>query len=1379
MEVCLGKLLQQVCERGTILRSGKVGRRTQKDVGFNIKLKGSISQSENCYLHTGPDHKGLVEGRELLLSVANSIKVEDRLDVLSYTSYPDDLMAALRVLDSKELATILPFAYLKLSNDDWAEFWDIWVANPKELQTVSSLLSKSLFALIQDRCPETLLFSLIDITEPTVNLIWRLITEKYLEASYVNRLRVLDCLASHPDLLLGLTEKNLLNKNAISNINRQLRDEGVELDVDSFEIDLGLKNLDGDALFQLISNHHSAFDSQNWAEVWDAIVSNLLSLAHYEQKIPPLAWQSLIENQPLKYLSRFIDEAEPSDLKLMAYLQTLYLQDNEENKALVNAYIDTQEQLKLKLIAKTMSGTKLPEELGLVPDHLEASGFIAILPYLPKSLEDPAWALIWQYWKEKPKSLIDAVKKGVSEPIWNNISKVCPEDLWIDNLDFLELTPQQIWSYISRRSAKIPATDIKSLVDYINARKELLDYFSSMDLQPEELPKALDFFLPDEVIFWSFIVDFWSAADSDVQAIVRRKLNDTDYIQAGFLLYLVDIGTEQREYPLLQLSKDVDILIGNLFDKHALKQTVIKETIFMDCPVRLGFSACEASIAPNKNKGKESEYGELQPDYNYWCRRMPCQAAECLVKHESRDEKQLREELLGLRFLSGFNPEEFSLGGHFYKLVSRFWGYDKSQLHDQSNASFLRPLAAINRWNELVERLICRCCNGTLRISEHSPNSINKMAYAVTYWHCANKDCPEYAHSVKLSHCQGNRCDKIIDSREDRQSCTPWEVRSYKKMYLCTKCGSCCPKHAKSGGYVLCPCCGRDNAYKVPPDRSGRMNCTYCNHSVTLPWDKREEVQYRFSKNDISQATNDNSEAGSTCFLLPRQFLPEAGEGFLSLNFRDDKPRLYVYDLFACLKNGHIKNLAKYSKIYDIRTIEKLHYLGKFHKRYSNGDKQVFGLIKHLRNITSQSELDELAWKVSEYISKLLDETISNGVIKHYEEIELPFTLSLYSLLGTGFSIDHHTLSDKVAELELARNIAVESLREKGIDTPTRESLKMWLPYSDSGVDTTMILNRIDHIDFKTIRNIDPVFEAFYRVEKFERMGSSIKSVFDLNGPILPDYQIVGTNTLRCTSQRPNLLGFPKQLRPVVQASPERCIIECDYAQMEVGVVAALSADPLLIDHFNNGDVYSSVAEDLGIDRDRAKLVFLGILYGVGKKTLQLWLEKDKAGVEHLLNQLFQRYKGLASYQERLVQHGEHLGYVEAVTGLRRSVNKQSVVSDALAVWQRNWFKNYPVQASAAIVFKRAVIEVAENVQLHEFKLIAPLYDSLVFEVPLDKKSYYTGLVCSAMKRAMTFYFPQLQPNVSINDYDITCWNGGEGVENINKSMDRNNILSK
>ena len=554
------------------------------------------------------------------------------------------------------------------------------------------------------------------------------------------------------------------------------------------------------------------------------------------------------------------------------------------------------------------------------------------------------------------------------------------------------------------------------------------------------------------------------------------------------------------------------------------------------------------------------------------------------------------------------------------------------------------------------------------------------------------------------------------------------------------------------------------------------MKCIHCDHQIVIPWNKRDSVRQKHkSRHDSDVVHASGMGKSSTQFVLPSQFIMDDGRGCFRLSIETEKPVLYVYDLFSCLKHGYVNNLSIFQKIYDVKTLEKLHYLGMYHPRYRQGHSKTYGLIKRLEEVSSQEMLDDFGPKVWGYLDNLVQTTGKNQVLNHYEQVELPFTLALFTLAGEGFDIDRASLAHLTSDIEIARNRLVEPLREKGIDTPTRESLREWLPYSDSEIDASMLMNLVDHIDFKTIRDVDPVFDTFYRIEKLERIGDCVKGVSGFTGPIVPDYQIVGTNTLRCTSKRPNLLGFPKQLRPVVKAGYGRCIVECDYAQMEVGISAALAEDELLTSDYNSGDVYSALGVELSIDRDTAKLVFLAILYGVSHKTLQVWLQKSEENVRQIFRALFTRYSGLERYQSELVRQGQSMDYVESVSGVRRLVNKKrasnAVSPEAIRAWESNWFKNYPVQASAATVFKQAIIEVAENVEPREFKLIAPLYDAIVFEAPLVKKDFYTDLVSSAMKRAMTRYFPVLDPQVTVNDHDISCWNGGEGVTGLEEIL--------
>ena len=139
-------------------------------------------------------------------------------------------------------------------------------------------------------------------------------------------------------------------------------------------------------------------------------------------------------------------------------------------------------------------------------------------------------------------------------------------------------------------------------------------------------------------MFWVFVTEHWKLIGEEVRGLVRAASNDADYVQARFLLYLTDRGTQRGDYPLHLLAKDVEKLVDNLFDMHSLQQSRIDRTIFMDCPVKIQFSACEVSIATNRQAGEPDAYsGGIQPSLKYWCRRAPCDSGECLVYPEGLD----------------------------------------------------------------------------------------------------------------------------------------------------------------------------------------------------------------------------------------------------------------------------------------------------------------------------------------------------------------------------------------------------------------------------------------------------------------------------------------------------------------------------------------------------------------------------------------------------------------------------------------------------------------------------------------------------------------------------------------------------------------------
>lgn len=711
--------------------------------------------------------------------------------------------------------------------------------------------------------------------------------------------------------------------------------------------------------------------------------------------------------------------------------------------------------------------------------------------------------------------------------------------------------------------------------------------------------------------------------------------------------------------------------------------------------------------------------------------------------------------------ICGFSEDNRFNNALFYKLINKLHGVSAAQLHQQE--SFTRSVAALNRWNDILGRLHCNDCNNPLALSEHAKNSMGKMAIGATYWHCNDKTCKQFCHSIKLSYCLG--CNKVIDSRIDKQSCKPFEIKSFKKFYICSSCSSCCREHNGFSG--RCGHCGKSNAYikDGKGSYSPKATCQFCGERVSINYRSFDKLT-KLNSNALNR-NDDNykfvysaSLLGGDTAELVEFVLPWLGK------------TLYVYDLFANLQNKNItfSMLSEFDYVYDVKILERIVDLGLFHNNYESTPTPETSFAGIFNSIVDEQTALNAQFSFQQRITYLINTMNEQTLWAHYEQVEMPFLYALHDLLGDGIKIDVNEVTQLLQKTEVSRNVLVEGLRSRGVETPDHATFAAYIQRAYPDQDIPSVMKAIERTDFKILKEVNVEFSAMHKISKLDRMGSLFKQIGHFQSAFIPDYQIMGAETGRCTSKSPNLLGFPKELRSIIKAKAGHGIVECDYSQMEIGVMAAMSDDEIMIADYNSGDVYQTLATALGLTRERAKLVFLSILYGVGITTLANWLQLNTTEAKQLVEKFFRRYHKVKEFQEWLVAHGNQNGYVQAVSGLRRRANynvmqgANNQKKQVLQHWQNNWFKNFPIQASAAIIFKKAIITLAEN-NRGGFKLIAPMYDAIIFEAPLTDLDRHTQAVEAAMIRAMREQFPKLIPHIKINNYDVSCWNAGKDIQ--------------
>lgn len=477
--------------------------------------------------------------------------------------------------------------------------------------------------------------------------------------------------------------------------------------------------------------------------------------------------------------------------------------------------------------------------------------------------------------------------------------------------------------------------------------------------------------------------------------------------------------------------------------------------------------------------------------------------------------------------------------------------------------------------------------------------------------------------------------------------------------------------------------------------------------------------------------------------------------------------------------------LDGYDEILDIYLMESILYLGKYHRRYFNCEQEIprYGVREHISKIAGDGRLESSSpliipqsfWmRLFVYAMKLKDRIVRDGVWEHYRNIELSFAVNLYRLTRNGVTLDSNRLENIQQKFTYAMQKLLYALDVNNVNGTEIKDLNDWIRGYGFNEYFSYGRDEISMRDLALLENKHQVFKIFLRLNKLKRAKNLLDSIQNQQ-KIRPIYRTMGAVTGRCTSTNPNIMGIPKIFRPVVIPSrPDFGIVECDYSQMEVGVAAALSNDKNLINDFNTTDVYEKAGLLLfgcegGDSRQKAKIIFLGIQYGLSTKTIAKRLEIPEIEAMKILRHLFSRYGALSGYLNDLEISGQDNGFVKNISGLMRFRRYPEREAN---YWERNWFKNFPIQSSAASVFKSAIIKICQEFRNEQLHLLVPLYDSIVFECPIDRLKEITGVVVDCMRNSMKEFFPMLKPKVTVNDSSPCCWNSDGKNNSIEKFLD-------
>jgi DNA polymerase-1 len=253
--------------------------------------------------------------------------------------------------------------------------------------------------------------------------------------------------------------------------------------------------------------------------------------------------------------------------------------------------------------------------------------------------------------------------------------------------------------------------------------------------------------------------------------------------------------------------------------------------------------------------------------------------------------------------------------------------------------------------------------------------------------------------------------------------------------------------------------------------------------------------------------------------------------------------------------------------------------------------------------------------------------------------------------------------------------------------------------------------------------------------------------------------QTVAT-TGRLSSSDPNLQNIPirRELGRDIRRGfiPKRGwkLLSADYSQIELRLLAHLSADPAFVEAFRaGGDIHrqtASIIFDIPIDhvtsemRARAKTINFATIYGQGAHALSRQLKIEHAEAKEFIARYFERFSGIRRYLDSMVEFAREHGYVQTIFGRRRYIPELRDRSFNIRAFGERTATNSPIQGSAADLIKIAMIHIDGRLRRRPFqsRMLLQVHDELVFEAPFEELDELRNMVREEMEGAASLSVP-------------------------------------
>ncbi|MBN2185529.1 MAG: DNA polymerase I [Candidatus Krumholzibacteriota bacterium] len=412
-------------------------------------------------------------------------------------------------------------------------------------------------------------------------------------------------------------------------------------------------------------------------------------------------------------------------------------------------------------------------------------------------------------------------------------------------------------------------------------------------------------------------------------------------------------------------------------------------------------------------------------------------------------------------------------------------------------------------------------------------------------------------------------------------------------------------------------------------------------------------------------------------------------------------------------------------------------------------------------------EDSDYTFRLKEYFEDALKE---EGLDELFTKIEMPLSFVLKKMEDQGMALDSARLEDLSKEIskEIERLTAgIHEMAGEVFNINSNKQLQKIL-FEKMNLKTSRKTKTGYSTDVRVLTDLATDHPFAGLILEYRQLSKLLSTYVDTlpglvnkkTGMIHTSFNQTVAATGRLSSSDPNLQNIPirtelgRKIRSAFIPSSGNILLDADYSQIELRVMAHLSGDPELVSAFIDGsDIHTRTASRIyGVSeeevtkemRSSAKTINFGVMYGQGAMALSKQLRIQVEEAKRFIDEYFEKYPGIKDFIDSSVESARQKGYAETLLGRRRPLPDINSSNGRFRSFSERIAVNMPIQGTSADLIKIAMIRISGEIEEKglESRMILQVHDELVFDVVRGELGEMEEIVRRLMESAIELKVP-------------------------------------